>query len=149
MLGTCWRLLTEPESLCTRVLKGPYFPDSDFLTAIQPRASSYTWRSILYGRDLLLKGIRWSVGNGLNISVFHDNWIPGLKPGTFKTIEELPTDTKAEFLLNQDLNCWDMEKVRYFFTTKMASVIQQIPVSRHGGEDFISWPHARFGNYTV
>jgi hypothetical protein len=42
-----------------------------------------------------------------------------------------------------------MEKVSYFFTAEMASVIQQIPVSRHDGEDFISWPHARFGNYTV
>ena len=47
MLGKqCWRLLTEPTSLCARVLKGRYFPTTDFLTTGKP---SFTWRSILFG----------------------------------------------------------------------------------------------------
>src|SRR6266540_1289471 len=34
MLGKqCWRLLTDPSSLCARVLKGRYYPDSDFMDA--------------------------------------------------------------------------------------------------------------------
>jgi hypothetical protein len=52
-----WRLLTEPNSLCARVLKGRYFPLCDFCHAPKPRSSSYTWRSILFGRDLLLRGV--------------------------------------------------------------------------------------------
>jgi hypothetical protein len=37
MLGRqCWRLLTEPDSLCARVLKGCYFPDGDFWNAPAP-----------------------------------------------------------------------------------------------------------------
>lgn len=51
-----WRLLTEPDSLCARVLKGIYFPQGDFWNAIAPRSASVTWRSILYGRDLLKQG---------------------------------------------------------------------------------------------
>jgi hypothetical protein len=39
-----WRLLTEPSSLCARVLKGRYYPDIDFLSAPKPRSCSFTWR---------------------------------------------------------------------------------------------------------
>jgi hypothetical protein len=53
-----WRLLIELDSLCTRVLKGRYFPDTDFWNAPKPCSSSYTWRSILHGHDLLVQGIR-------------------------------------------------------------------------------------------
>jgi hypothetical protein len=59
-----WRLLTVPNSLRTRVLKGRYHPDTDFLHAARPRSASYTWRSMLHGRDLLVQGIRWSIGDG-------------------------------------------------------------------------------------
>jgi hypothetical protein len=57
MLGKqSWRLLTEPDSLCARVLKGRYFPHCDFWDAPKPRSSSYTWRSILFGRELVKAG---------------------------------------------------------------------------------------------
>ena len=37
-----WRLMTEPNSLCSRVLKGRYFPSSDFMQASAPKNSSAT-----------------------------------------------------------------------------------------------------------
>jgi hypothetical protein len=49
-----WRLLTDPTSPCAQVLKGRYYHDSDFWHATRPRTWSYTWRSILHGRDLLV-----------------------------------------------------------------------------------------------
>jgi hypothetical protein len=65
MLGRqCWRLLTDPTSLCSRVLKARYLPNCTFWEATKPRSSTYTWRSILVGRDLLNKGVRWGIGNG-------------------------------------------------------------------------------------
>ncbi|XP_039791741.1 uncharacterized protein LOC120657488 isoform X2 [Panicum virgatum] len=49
MLGKqAWRILTVPNSLCARVLKGRYFPCCSFWDASQPRSSSFTWRSIMY-----------------------------------------------------------------------------------------------------
>jgi hypothetical protein len=42
-----------------------------------------------------------------------------------------------------------MDKVYSLFTEEMAAVIMQIPVSRHGGDDFIAWPVAKSGIYSV
>jgi hypothetical protein len=54
MLGKqCWRLLTDANSLCAKVLKGRYYPEGDFWTAKCPRSSSYTWRGLMYGKLLL------------------------------------------------------------------------------------------------
>jgi hypothetical protein len=46
-----WRLLSRPQVLCSRVLKGKYFPISDFLAATRRKKSSETWRAILNGRS--------------------------------------------------------------------------------------------------
>ncbi|KAM0908407.1 hypothetical protein ACQ4PT_015501 [Festuca glaucescens] len=42
-----------------------------------------------------------------------------------------------------------MDKVYSFFMEEMAAVIMQIPVSRHGGDDFIAWPADKSGIYSV
>ena len=46
-----WRLMTEPNSLCARVLKGRYSPNCDFMQATVPCFSSAMWRAIIAGRD--------------------------------------------------------------------------------------------------
>jgi hypothetical protein len=107
MLGKqCWRLLTEPDSLCARVLKGRYYPNTDFLSAKKPRSSSFTWRSILFGRELLLKGLQWGVGNGTRIRVTLDNWIPGFPSGTFSTLEPVLSNATVRLLMDEN-GAWD------------------------------------------
>jgi hypothetical protein len=74
MLGhQAWRMTTDPNSLCARVLKGRYFPHDSFWDAPCPRSASYTWRSILHGRKLIHLGARWGVGNGATIKIEQDN----------------------------------------------------------------------------
>uniref|UniRef100_A0A453NB25 Uncharacterized protein n=1 Tax=Aegilops tauschii subsp. strangulata TaxID=200361 RepID=A0A453NB25_AEGTS len=46
-----WRVLQCPESLVARVLKAHYFKDDSILSATCPSTASYTYRSILHGRD--------------------------------------------------------------------------------------------------
>jgi hypothetical protein len=71
-----WRLLVDPDSLCARVLKARDFKGTDFLQAPCPKRSSFTWWSILHGRDLLQEGLIWRIGNGEKVKVWEDNWIP-------------------------------------------------------------------------
>lgn len=141
MLGRqCWRLLTDPTSLCARVLKGRYFPDCDFWDAPQPRSSSFTWRSICFGMKLVKEGVRWSIGDGKKIKLLTDNWVPGFKPGSFKLLSPIPDGTTVDFLIDESVCSWDAD---------VANSVLQIPISRRGGEDFVSWPFTRFCDYTV
>ena len=51
-----WKILTEPQSLLSRILLGKYTKNSTFLECSVPLTASHGWRSILAGRDLLRKG---------------------------------------------------------------------------------------------
>jgi hypothetical protein len=150
MLGRqCWRLITEPNSLCARVLKARYFPNCDVMDAPQPRSSSYTWRSIQFGMKLVKKGLHWGLGNGAKIKIMMDPWIPDVKPYMLRPLAPIPQEQTVDSLILEDTKTWDVELVRTIFDEAIADRILQLPISRHGGEDFVSWPHARFGQYTV
>jgi hypothetical protein len=144
-----WRLLTDPESLCSRVLKGRYFPDTDFWHAQKPRSSSYTWRSILHGRDLLVQGLRWGIGDGRTVKIQSDNWVPRYPPEILKPTSPIPANATVHCLLDDVSKGWCEETVRAFFSPSVAAQILKIPIARHDREDFVCWPFTKHGTYTV
>ncbi|KAK9929717.1 hypothetical protein M0R45_026804 [Rubus argutus] len=77
-----WQLINQPESLAAQVFKARYHPNSSFLEANPLPDMSYAWRSILAGRQILSKGIRFQIGNGKNVSLWNDPWLP--LPHNFK-----------------------------------------------------------------
>ncbi|CAN1146472.1 hypothetical protein LINPERHAP2_LOCUS15266, partial [Linum perenne] len=54
------------------------FHNSTFFQQKLGYRPSHGWRSILHGRDILIKGIRWQIGNGQTIRTFKDPWIPNV-----------------------------------------------------------------------
>jgi len=71
-----WRLIQYPESLCARLLKVKYFPRGSLVdTAFCSNASS-SWHGVMHGLELLKQGIIWRVGNGSQILIWRDPWIP-------------------------------------------------------------------------
>lgn len=75
------RILNGPESMFARVFKTRYFPNSDFLSASNGPRPSYAWRSIQFGKELLVMGIKKKLGNGNMIYVWVDAWIEDDIPG--------------------------------------------------------------------
>jgi hypothetical protein len=71
-----WRLLSDPDSLCARVLRAQYYPDGNLWKAKVKSGSSYTWQSILAGRDCFKQGYILRVGDGTQIKIWEDHWIP-------------------------------------------------------------------------
>lgn len=65
-----WRLLFYPQSLVARMLKAKYSVVQFY--GCWRAGDSYLWKSFLWGRELLRKGLRWRVSNGRQIRVFRD-----------------------------------------------------------------------------
>jgi hypothetical protein len=144
-----WPLLTDPTSLCAHVLKGRYYPDSDFWSATKPRSASYTWRSILHGHKLLVEGVRWGIGDGRSVRILHDHWIPSCPPEILKPTSPIPANALVHCLIDEESGQWNEENVGAFFTPDVASKIMQVPISRHVGDDFACWPYTRHGLFSV
>lgn len=77
-----WKFVHNTNSLAYHVLKGKYFPTSNFLRENKGRDSSYTWRSIIWGRELLLNGMWRRIGNGEDTKIYDHRWLP--RPGKFR-----------------------------------------------------------------
>jgi hypothetical protein len=99
---------------------------------------SYTWRSIIHGRQLLEKGLIWRIGDGKRVEIQRDNWIPrasiqrplGIQPGK-------EAKTISEFLL-QGRGGWNEEKLRDTFFESDVTDILSVPVGRAGTENYIA-----------
>lgn len=69
------RVLHEPNALWVQVLKGIYFPRSDFMQALKGGRASWGWSSLLAGRDVIKADGVWAIGDGLSVHTFLDRWV--------------------------------------------------------------------------
>lgn len=143
-----WRLMTQPESLCARVLRGKCFHGGDFMSARNKKNASHTWRAILYGREALKEGLIKRVGDGATIHAWDDPWIPGntsrkpiLKPTTANI-------TMVSEIIDEESNTWDKEKLFENFILLDADAICKIPIGR-GAEDGWAWAPEKNGQFSV
>jgi hypothetical protein len=144
-----WRMITNPESLCARVLKARYADNRDLLSAKCPKRSSYTWRSVLHGRDLLKEGLFWRVGDGKKIKVWEHNWIPRsyhMRPMGIKPSKEVSLVSE---LLLPDGAGWNVDKLNDCFFEADVSDILKIPVGRAGSVDYMAWNYSKNGVFSV
>ncbi|XP_062013599.1 uncharacterized protein LOC133729988 [Rosa rugosa] len=71
-----WRLFSNPHSLIAQLYKARYHPTCSFWEAELGDSPSFSWRSILSGRPVLKAGVQWYIGNGTNVNIWKDKWIP-------------------------------------------------------------------------
>ena len=108
-----WRILSNPNSLLSRILKGKYFPDCDFMESRDKTGSSHGWTGIMAGKAVLEKGLGFLVGEGKNIRVWSDQWLSPLRPLAPIAPPTLANkDLLVADLLDHQTNEWDLAKIR-------------------------------------
>jgi len=142
-----WRLLTNPDSLCAKVLKGRYYHDGEFVTSSRKRHASHTWKAILAGREVLNLGLIKRIGDGSLTNIWRDRWIPKhfqTKPLTPQDGQEV---SRVSELITTD-GRWDARRIRQIFIPMDAEAIQRIPI-RSQLDDFWAWEPKKYGVYSV
>lgn len=71
-----WRLLQNPESLAAHILQAKYYPQSSMLETKLGAKPSYMLRSMMGAIEVLRQGLIWRVGDGSDIKVLGDRWLP-------------------------------------------------------------------------
>ena len=133
-----WRLLDNPDSLCAIILRAKYFSDGDLMNMSLKKGSSFTWQSIMAGVDSLKKGYIWKVGNGQNIDIWRDAWIPNGANRKIITPRRGQLLTKDFDLIDPINNCWDEDLVRQMLWPIDVQRVLTIPLPTYDMSDFIA-----------
>lgn len=75
-----WKLTTQKDTLCFKVLSAKYFPDGDVFRHKQCANPSFTWASTAKAVKALKDGFICQVGDGNTIDIRWNHWgVEGLK----------------------------------------------------------------------
>jgi hypothetical protein len=144
----CWRIWDKPESLCAQILKAKYFANTTILEAKPKSGMSYTWRSILRGLEIMKLGMIWRVGDGRNLKIWSEPWIPreiSRRPVTPKRGNIL---TDVDELIDPSTGTWDLVLVKDIFWEEDATVILTLLV-HEGKENTLAWHYDEHGVFSV
>ena len=143
-----WPVLHNPNSVLAQLLRDKYFHATSFLKANRRNKSSWGWKGILLGRQVLLCGLRWRVGNGSSIHAANDSWL--LIPHTFRPLmRQRDVVPLVQSIIDPVTKEWKTELVTKLFKSEDAEIIRAIPISQSGCEDRHIWHYTKNGLYTV
>ena len=114
-----------------------------------PAHTSPVWRSIIFGLELLKKGVIWRIGNGAKIKIWRHNWIPrgiNLKPPGKHTPCRLNWVSQ---LIDNNTKEWDTKILKRFFFSHDVEEITKIKIPWNPMEDKIARHYEKTGCFTV
>ena len=125
-----WRLLHDQSSLLFQCFKARYFPQCNFLDAVESPNYSYAWKSMVTALPILKSGCCWRVGNGESIKVYLDKWIPKCPANRIlQWGQHVDREMLVSKLIDVELNWWRRDIIMENFCTEEAAAICKIPLS--------------------
>lgn len=122
-----WRIITVPECLLARILKGKYCHKKSFLEVELPSACSHGWRGIIQGRNLLRDNLGKAIGNGMTTKVWKDAWVSldeHIK--IFGPVQEEALDLRVSDLLTDDMK-WNTARIERFLPDFKEKILRLHP----------------------
>ncbi|XP_019176340.1 PREDICTED: uncharacterized protein LOC109171740 [Ipomoea nil] len=144
-----WRLLTNTESLVSKVYKARYYHRLSFMEAELGNNPSHCWRSIMAAKSLVCSGVKRRIVNGNSTSVWKHPWLQDEEDPMIQT--EMPpqlADARVANLIDQETGTWDYHLLTDIFKPDDVSRILKIPVSQEYKDQWY-WHGDPNGYYSV
>ena len=145
-----WRILKNPESLIVRIMQAKYCSNKSIMEATIGHRLSQAWRSILAAKDLVHAGVIWRIGNGDDVKVWGDKWLP--TPTSYSVQSprlNWAKDMRVSELIDKDMKQWNSTLIASIFLPEEVTVINNIPLSLFLPSDRLIWRCTKDGNFTV
>jgi hypothetical protein len=104
----------------------------------------------LGARFVILNGLIWRVGNGRDIKIWGDRWLPN--PSTFviqTPCRILSVDVTVSNLIDPDTKSWNSSLISDIFMEEEAQLICNIPLSPLQPPDKMIWRCTKNGHFSV
>ena len=146
-----WWVLSKRDSFCVKILHTKYKVRGNWLNKYSGSVSSWTWESIEGVKHLISLGACLQVGNGNNILVWEDPWVPDCLNFIPKPKEGSPPNSSLAVsqLFNQDRLSWNEHKLRELFDPEDAQAISRIPLMSIDKPDKWIWTKANNGEFNL
>ncbi|XP_019168824.1 PREDICTED: uncharacterized protein LOC109164731 [Ipomoea nil] len=150
MLGKqAWRMLTNTNSLVSRVYQARYYPKHTFYEAQLGNNPSFCWRSIMAAKELVCGGVRRHIGTGNSTLIWEHPWLhDDLDPFIHTEMPPQLAGAKVSGLIDPGTRTWDHDILSDIFQPSDIPRILKIPVSPEYDDDWY-WHGDLKGTYSV
>uniref|UniRef100_A0A803PLI3 Reverse transcriptase domain-containing protein n=1 Tax=Cannabis sativa TaxID=3483 RepID=A0A803PLI3_CANSA len=144
-----WRLLTNENSLVSKLYKARYFPNGDFLSSELGSNPSFIWRSIWEAKSLVKMGARRAIGDGKLTGIIGVPWLPGNENQCITTVHPSLVGRNVDCLMKMEGRGWDEELVNDIFNAHDRNLILSIQLSDTPCDDCWYWSKESASGYSV
>ncbi|KAK1584321.1 hypothetical protein Q3G72_031946 [Acer saccharum] len=148
-----WRILRNDDGIWCRLLQHKYLNNK---TILDPELAkgivcSSIWKGIAFGAKLIVKGVKWRIGDGSQVRFWLDDWVPGvgilMDYATKRLSEEELAQTVNGFMTN---GCWNVQHLAGLLPWDVVHKVVNIHAGReHSGQDRVIWGWSKCGNFSV
>jgi hypothetical protein len=120
-----WELLTNHDTILSRVFKAKYYPKEGFLEVKLGHNPSYVWHSIHASQVVVKHGLQWRLGKGDKINVRRQPWLREIDHSLIRTsMIHGKENIKMSDLINHETGSWHRELIHQIFCPRLVRPVE-------------------------